>query len=260
MTIMTDEHTRLEERIRDAADHVDWPAERDISGSVRRRLEHPRRPALRPWPRSAVAAAVGLALVAVVFLVPAGRRAVADLLGVAGIDISMTTETARPGGELDLGAPLSLAAAVDSVPYPVLRPTVEGVGEPSSVFVSEVPSDGLWMAWEPDAVLPEVSDSGVGLLLLQFRAEVAAGGFRKQLGPGTTVEEVAVGDSSGFWIEGAPHDIAYVTADGETVGEWSRLAGNVLVWERDRTTYRLESALDRDATIHIAESMAPADP
>ena len=35
----------------------------------------------------------------------------------------------------------------------------------------------------------------------------------------------------------------------------SRLAGDVLVFERDGTVYRLESALGRDATLAIAETL-----
>ena len=248
----------LEERLIDAAAHVSWP-ESDMTDAVRRRIESPAlSPPRRGWPRPAVAAVAALAVVVLIMAVPATRRAIADLLGVGGIDIVIQGDVDRTGGGLRLGAPVSLSAAVDAMDHPVLVPDRSALGKPSAAFVSDVPTDSVWMAWEPTDSLPQVAGTDVGLLFLQFRAEVGEGAFRKELGAGTTVEEVTVGDSGGFWIEGAPHGIDYVTADGETMGELSRLAANVLIWEQDRITYRLESELSREESLDIAESLVPA--
>ena len=43
--------------------------------------------------------------------------------------------------------------------------------------------------------------------------------------------------------------------DGSTDIVTSRLAGDTLVFVRDGTLYRIESALGRDATLGVAESL-----
>jgi hypothetical protein len=47
----------------------------------------------------------------------------------------------------------------------------------------------------------------------------------------------------------------YRTESGDVVPETLRLAGNTLIWTMGPFTYRLESALDRDAAIAVASSL-----
>ena len=54
------------------------------------------------------------------------------------------------------------------------------------------------------------------------------------------------------------HEFFYLDADGEPQPDTARLAANTLLWERDGVTYRLESALDRDAALAIARQLTPA--
>ena len=60
-----------------------------------------------------------------------------------------------------------------------------------------------------------------------------------------------------FWIDGAAHTFMYLDADGQPQSEEYRLAGNVLLWEANGVTYRLESELTRETAIAIAESLLP---
>ena len=71
-----------------------------------------------------------------------------------------------------------------------------------------------------------------------------------------------VGDRRrGSWLAdpGAPHEIFIARPDGDVDMVTSALAGDTLVFARDGTLYRLESALGRDATIAIAESLRCGD-
>ena len=64
-----------------------------------------------------------------------------------------------------------------------------------------------------------------------------------------------MGGDRGWWIAGAPHDLLVLRSDGTAGVLTSRLAGDTLVFARDGTLYRLESALGRDATLEIAASL-----
>ena len=85
---------------------------------------------------------------------------------------------------------------------------------------------------------------GVGALLTML-----PGGdpliVKKLLGAGTSVESVDV--DGGFGV--------FVSGDAHLVVPPNRLAGNTLLWVRGDTTYRLETALGRDAALRLARSV-----
>jgi hypothetical protein len=82
------------------------------------------------------------------------------------------------------------------------------------------------------------------LMQPQFNEKVISGGTR--------LEAVRVGRLDGFWIEGDPHLFFYRSGDGEFVEDPRRWVGDALIWSDGPQTYRLESALGRDATIELA--------
>jgi hypothetical protein len=49
--------------------------------------------------------------------------------------------------------------------------------------------------------------------------------------------------------------VYYVDAEGRTLTDTVRLAGDVLLWESDGITYRIESALPLERVLEIASSM-----
>jgi hypothetical protein len=128
------------------------------------------------------------------------------------------------------------------------------LGEPDAVYVSNANQVSLVYA-SRSAVPSSPQSPGVGVLLTQFRAVLEEPLIQKGLPPGTRVEEVRVGTSRGYWISGAPHSFIYRDVGGSMREDRSRLAGNTLLWARDGVTLRLESALDRDEAIRIAESL-----
>jgi hypothetical protein len=240
---------RLESRLAGLADHIDWPT-RDLRTSVETRLADDgarRRPSIG-W---VAAAATAIALV-VVILSPAGRTAVADLLGVVGIEIRWSDElSVRMEGELDLGQRVTVAEAVGGTDFALLLPAA--LDHPDAIFLESGRVATVWVA-SPD--LPEAGDSGVGLLHLQFRAELDSALVSKRLGPDTSVQSVSVRGRTGFWIEGAPHVVTYLE-NGVEREETTRLAGNVLLWEQDGVTNRIESDLPLVDVLTIVASLQP---
>ena len=59
----------------------------------------------------------------------------------------------------------------------------------------------------------------------------------------------------GWWVTGAPHEILIERPGGDIDSFSAAIAGDTLVFARDGTLYRLESALGKDATLAIARSM-----
>jgi hypothetical protein len=80
-------------------------------------------------------------------------------------------------------------------------------------------------------------------------------------GQTTSIEAITIGGNAGFWIADAPHGVLLVCNDEEEEcrEERYRLAGNVLLWEDDGITLRIESALSREAALAVAESMQATD-
>jgi hypothetical protein len=258
----------LERALADLGRRVDFPPTPDIATAVRRRLQKPKRTpwwqALPPWPR-----ALGVALVVVLAMAgaalvasPEARQAVADRLGIGGVSVvhvrevptpeptRFPTPSPVPGGGLGLGTRVSLDEARARFGAAVLVPEL---GPPDAVYV--MPNE-VSLVYAPRPGLPASTQTrGVGLVLTQFRASIDQTLLgQKGLGPNTRLEEVQIAGKRGLWIEGAPH--LFLRAQGGVIRDYPpRLAGNTLLWEQDGVTFRLESALDKDAAIRIAESV-----
>jgi len=261
----------LERALEELATSLEFPAASDLADRVVAELERPappvplsRRPAVR---RVAALAAAAILVVAIVLgTSPRARRAVADLLGIGSVEIRRgtiptsvpitfptttgpaaptTPATPAPAAEVDA------AAATLGIP----PPHSAALGPPSSVTLDP---GRLTLEWATSAALPPTGLPGVGALLTVVRAQFDEGLIAKVLEPGTTYERVLVGGQPGVWLAGQPHMVMYRTESGEAVPETLRLAGNTLIWTVGPFTYRLESALDRDAAIAVASSLGTA--
>jgi len=145
-----------------------------------------------------------------------------------------------------------LDAARAAVGFAVLLPSA--LGQPEAVYVRN--TDKGSFVYAPRDGLPRAQGAAsVGLLLTEFRARLDTTLFGKGVPPGARLEEVQVRGTRGYFISGAPHTFFYRDASNNIQDERSRLAGNTLLWEANGITYRLESALDRDAVIRLAESL-----
>jgi hypothetical protein len=242
-----------------------FPEVPDLAGAVVLRLEEQERapqrrlialPGLfrRPGRR------VALALAAVLLL---AGGAVAGGLLVRGVRILIAPETTTPppsptvsgpaGRTLFLGEEVAPAQATQQVDFDVLVPTVDGLPKPV-VYVDDDPPGGrVSLVYPAGPGLPETEETGVGMLVMQFRGRLELP-FLEKLVRADQIQEVEVGGSRGYWVEGE-HILSYLDTRGQPVEERSRLAGNTLLWQRGEVTFRLESALPMDEAIRIAESM-----
>lgn len=165
--------------------------------------------------------------------------------------------TATPpavGARLALGDQVSLAQVQQRVGFRPLLP--EGLGQPDAVYVATPPPSGaVTLVYRPRPGLPATTETGVGLLLTEFRGATDAGFLMKVVGPDTRVEAVTVNGAPGFWLEGAPHALAYRDPSGQFETATLRLAGNTLAWNQGDLTLRIESALTKEEALKIASSV-----
>ena len=213
-----------------------------------------------------VAALLLIALVSGLVLFPEARNAIADRLGLPGVSIRWVDEVPTPepsqiGAPLLLGRQVTLDEAQAAVDFPVRVPTVAGFNLPDEIYLLDQVEGAMVSFVYPAAPgLPASDETGVGALLTQFRGEADRGLIEKGLSDDgarpTNLDAVAVSGEPGFWISGAPHGFFFVCYDvGECRQERYRLAGNVLLWEQDGVTLRLESALSLKDALAIAESV-----
>lgn len=79
--------------------------------------------------------------------------------------------------------------------------------------------------------------------------------LKKLVGSGTHVERATVHGAPAYFLSGAPHEVLLVDETGQPVFETARLASDVLVWEEDGRTVRLEGDLTLEEAVDLAESM-----
>lgn len=242
---------QIEQALTDLADSIEWPRA-DISPAVGTVIQQPSPTSASHGRRWAVAAGVAAMVFVLLVAWSPARQAIADLLGLAGVRIEWSNDPAPAGAELDLGEPSDLGSAARNATYALLAPGPEGIGPPDGVFVTE---NRVSMAWRSEPDLPAAGDSGIGLLVTQFPASVDRGLIGKRLGPETRIRSVRVRGEVGYWIEGAPHTLLFLGPDGEVVEDMTRLAGNVLLWEEAGATRRIESMLDFEGSLELAESL-----
>lgn len=235
----------------------------------------------RSWPasvrttaiRPALWLAAALLLIAIaggLVLYPEARNAIADRLGLQGVliqwvDGSPTPEPSRVGTPLLLGRPVSLDEAQAAVDFPVRVPAAASFDVPQEIYLLDRDQGAMVsFVYLPRPGLPATDETGVGALLTQFQGAADRALIEKGLltdgAAETHLETVSVDGEPGFWISGAPHAFFFVCYDaGECRQERYRLAGNVLIWEQDGVTLRLESALSRENALAVAESVPTSE-
>lgn len=224
-----------------------------------------RRELRQPTFRRVLVAAVLLLLVLVgaLGLVPDLRQAVAERFGLTGVTLQFWDE--RPnvplspvGVELRLGQSVTLDEAVEAAGFPLQAPSTLELGPPIEVLVTYGQTNRMVsFVYAASDRLPASRYSGVGALLTQFRGTTERGLLDKGIVTDSAVTVITVNGDLGFWIDGAAHYFLYIDPYGDVQAEDYRLAGNVLLWEANGMTYRLESELTREEALAIAESLQP---
>jgi hypothetical protein len=174
---------------------------------------------------------------------------------------SATPQSPAPlGSDLITGQHVSLREAREAVEFPIVLavPQQHGFSAPEVYLDSSIPGGLVTLVYQAGPDLPAIGDSGIGLVLEEFEGQISRPVIGKFVEPPTTVMDVSIDGTAGFWIAGGPHDVAYLGPDGEIRPNTLRVSGNSLLWERGEVTLRMESMLSKDRAVAIAASVASA--
>ncbi|HKF85272.1 MAG TPA: hypothetical protein VKB30_05755 [Candidatus Limnocylindrales bacterium] len=255
----------VERLLATAATDATWPATPDLRSTVLERIEAPGAPDLRPSVLTRIAGrAVGsprrarvlrpLALAVLLVIAIAGLAAGLGY-GLPGLDIRRVDETpAPPGAPLGLGSPAPLADVLALDEPRILLPGA--LPPPDAAFERGVGDRRIvTVAWRASPGDPVLEDTDLVLTLMAVPGTTAEPLISKAAGPQTRVEPIDVDGDRGWWITGAPHEIMVLRSDGEVGVLRAAVVGDTLVFAREGTLYRLESALGKAATLEIARSL-----
>jgi hypothetical protein len=226
---------------------LDVPGSHDLTPRVLAAIG-PRRAA--PARRRLVLAFAVLALAALMatLAIPDARSALLRFLQIGGARIEFVDELpavspSPPELELTLGQRVSLDEARQRAAFELL----ELDEEPDAVYFGE--RDTVWFLYgPPDAPrllvgqTPEVEIDEPYIL-------------KKLAGAGTTVERLSVRGRPAYFLSGEPHAVLLVDEYGVTITDSARLARDVLVWDEDGRTVRLEGDLTQTDAVEIAEAL-----
>jgi hypothetical protein len=269
---------RLESQLRRAGQDFEYPRTPEAAvligrrGGVNRRVHSERR--LQPQGRVRpvwVAALVALALLVSALSMPRVRAAVAEFLQIGVVRIFQTAPTdlpprptppptalpaspaaagtTAPEFPMDLipsdrldGA-TTLEAAQRAVPFPVRLPAYPpDLGAPDGVYLQEMDGAMLVLVWN-DRAQPERPALSLNM--------IEPGSWAITKVQPLVVTETSVDGRPAVWAVG-PYLLQLKNQNLE-IGRL--IDGNVLIWEQDGVTYRLETALPLEEAIKIAESL-----
>ncbi len=281
--------TELERQLTQLGRELDWPATPELAPAVTARVRRdvpdagpatgprargrdlpgagpvaaPRSARRRLLPPAGFRRSLALALVALLVLaggvfaaVPSVRDAVLEFFGLQGATVERREQLPPPPPPrpLQLGERTTLDAARRSLAFDPLVPSA--AGEPDAVFVNDrVPGGSVALTYRPAEGLPEARSTGLGLLVEEFRGDLAPEYFGKTAGQATRVERLRIDGERAIWLEGAPHFFFYRPSSGEFREEQLRIAQNVLLLERGRLLIRLEGAFGRERAVELARSL-----
>jgi len=253
----------LERALRDLGPRYPYPPTPNLSSRVRLRITA--RPVAQPrrlefWrdPRrlALVAAALLVLLGAAALANPVTRDAIAHFFHVRGVVVNREASplpSFSPVTPLDLGRRTTMTDAQSKVSFTIAVPAA--LGAPDAVYVvSDIPGGEVSLAYTPRPGIPLVKQTGLGVLVTEFRGDLVPSFITKSLGEGTTAEEVSVHGNPGWWIAGQPHMI-YVEVGGTGQSVPLRMAANTLIWEHAGVTYRIESGLSKADAFRIAAGL-----
>jgi hypothetical protein len=234
--------TTLEQQLR--ALELEWPPTPDLAAGLEQRLDRSVR--ARPQPVLRLLA-VGVAVLvvaagAVLALSPGARSAVLRFFHIRGATVERVDRLPelRSGGGLGLGQLVPIDVARAAVSFPIRLPAGQ---HPDRVLLDRTIGRGavslVWCC--PELVLTELRGDAISYV-------------QKQVGPGTTVEYLAVGGRPGVWVAGPAHAVVFRDEVGRVL-QSPRLARNVLLGEADGVTLRLEGDLTRERALAIAATI-----
>lgn len=216
----------------------------------------------RPFWKVLAVAAIAIGIVA--FALPGTRATLASWFDFAGIRIEIGTDDrtlqsppTTIGGSLLLGPAVSIEDAAAVARFEIVALADDGiVGEAETYLLERDGTVMVSLLYPPSAELPEVGTTGVGLLLMQIDSPGSDDFLVKLVMNESPPVSVSVNGNDGAWVEGGTLTIEPVHQSGV----FGRSSGNVLIWEENGVTYRMESSLTLPEALAIAESLRPIAP
>jgi hypothetical protein len=228
--------TELERALVALGNELDFPAVPDLTWRVRERLQR------RRWVRPVVfAVALGALAIGVAMAVPPARSAILKFFHIGSATVERV-ETLPPAQHRPLTAGLGPAltrSAAESRSQVELK--LPNVAAPTRYYA------------QPGMISTLIRVDGKPVLLTELKGD-QMGLFKKFAAPATKVQPVQLGEF-GLWIHGGPHVLMWQVNFGRIHEVRTRLAGDVLLWLSEGTTYRLEGALDRAKMLEVAHQI-----
>lgn len=253
----------FEQRMELLSEDVRFTATPDFAMSIGGLL--PPRVSRIDWQRRLLIAAAIVVVVLVAALgVPESRSAIAKWMGLGGIRIEFVDRLLDRDDRVEIDSSLIVGEEIGTNEDAFGNGrTVFGLSEiePERVFWrAEGEAEMLTLLYLPSESLPEIGGTGVGVLLMHIETPADFYFLVKESwtkGEGTVV---TVNGIDGYWVEtGNLIAVPYDPKGVYGLDAVSRPTGNVLLWQSGGITYRLETNLDRDAAIELAESLVPIE-
>ena len=272
---------RFEKQLMAIAGGFDYPRTPEIAGSVMNRLRksHSPRfdfPTASPRPRGgrgkgrrlAWSLTLILVLVSSLMLIPPARAAILEFIqiGIVRIFRAEPTPLAPPPEEFPvttipvtatpsatsqplipilerLAGEVTLEEAQQTVDYRILLPSYPAdLGLPDRVFVQEAEGEMTILVWIDPA------DPGEVLMSLHV---IPPGSWAVEKMNPAMIAETTVNGERAIWAVG-PYPVRFSNGDLDFV---RLIDGHVLIWTEGELTYRLETNLDLEQAIRVAESL-----
>ncbi len=183
-------------------------------------------------------------------VVPTATPALATAPSVAATEQATTRPAASPtplSSRLNLNGQTTLDDARKRVDFPIRLPTYPpDLGTPDGVYLQDLGGSAVILVW-----LEPGSSTRVKMSLHQLTEDA----FARKQAPREFIQETSVDGNRAAWVRG-PHFLEFKTPGGGFDMRERRLVpGNVLIWEENEITYRLETELPLEEAVRVAESL-----
>lgn len=258
----------FEQQLVSIARGMEYPRTPDTAGSVMKRLRASARPRFLAR-RFAWSLVVILVLFSSLMLIPPARAAILEFIQIGIVRIfraeptqalpqqefpsTMVPVTATPAPTSEPLIPIlerlagerSLEGAQQLVDYPILLPSYPpDLGRPDRIFVQDADGNMTILIW--------IDPEHPAQVLMSLHMIPAGSWAVEKMAP-ERVQETTVNGQDAVWAVG-PYPVRFSNGDLDFV----RLVdGHVLIWTDGEITYRLETRLELEEAIRVAQSLKP---
>lgn len=238
----------------DKVRHFPYPPTPDFT---RRVIAKMARPEISRWRLAAQAALIAILIFSGLMAVPEIRAGILEFLRVGVVEIFVDTapptDTLLPTvlpSILDLPGRVTLEEAQGLVSFQIRLPAE--IPAPDRVFVPEFPwrgeaSEGVVLAWMNNSRRDQVE-----IILYEFKNVAEEIVFSKFID--RNLSNAEVNGNRAVWAQG-PH-MLYMLYDDRSYPEIRRIIDkDVLIWTDEEITYRLETNLEQEDAVELAESI-----